>query len=154
MYCIFFGIRYPLFYMCIDLTYFTMQEYLSQGYLHYVKCEQFAACISCDWSSSSCRRYPLWLVVSKYLVHWCDLKAPQINVQCSLLLEIMLNEFKLDHNAMEATKNICFAKDDGATDYCMVTRWFKRFCSKYKNFDDQARIDRPCSRKKESQIIV
>ena len=51
----------------------------------------------------------------------------------------MLYEFKLGHNAVEAAKNICGAKNEGVVDHRTVTRWFKKICSGYKNFDNQAR---------------
>ena len=40
----------------------------------------------------------------------CDLKATQMNMQFSLIEELMFYEFKLGHNVMEVTKNICCAK--------------------------------------------
>ena len=47
-----------------------------------------------------------------------DLKATsQSNVQCSLIRELMLYEFKLSHNAMEANKNIGCAKGEGKVDH-------------------------------------
>ena len=36
-----------------------------------------------------------------------DLKAVQINVQCSLIQELILYKFELGNNIMEATENIC-----------------------------------------------
>ena len=51
----------------------------------------------------------------------CDLKAVQLNVQLSLIQEFMLYEFKLGHNAAEATKNICCMKGED-TDHNTVTR--------------------------------
>ena len=47
----------------------------------------------------------------------CDLKDMQMNVQYSIIWEIMLYEFKLCHKAAEATKNISYAKGQGAIDY-------------------------------------
>ena len=38
----------------------------------------------------------------------CDLKVMQINVQCSLIWEFMLYEFKLSHNTMEASNQKYF----------------------------------------------
>ena len=39
------------------------------------------------------------------LLHpWCDLKATLINMQHSLIQELILYEFKLGHNTIEATK--------------------------------------------------
>ena len=55
----------------------------------------------------------------------------------------MLYEFKLGHNAAEATKNICCVKGEGTVDYNTVTRWFKKFCLGCKNCNDQARLGRP-----------
>ena len=56
----------------------------------------------------------------------CDLKTAQMNGQHSLIQELMLYNFKLDHNTMKATKNICFAKSEGTVDHSTVTRWFKK----------------------------
>ena len=46
----------------------------------------------------------------------CDLKAAQMNVQCSLIQELMLDKFELGYNATEVTKKIYYAKDEGAVD--------------------------------------
>ena len=43
-------------------------------------------------------------------------------MQNILIKELMLNEFELGHNAVEATQNIC-AKDEGTIDHSAVTRW-------------------------------
>ena len=51
----------------------------------------------------------------------CDLKAAQINVQRCLIWELMPYEFELVHNTVEATKNICCAKGEGAVDHRTVT---------------------------------
>ena len=45
-----------------------------------------------------------------------NLKATQMNMQSRLIQKLMLNKFKLTHNAMEAIKNICCAKGDGTID--------------------------------------
>ena len=58
-----------------------------------------------------------------------DLKATEINMQPSLIWELMLYKFKLSHNTAEATKNICYAKDEGTVDHSTVTKWFKKFYS-------------------------
>ena len=72
------------------------------------------------------------------LIHsWCDLKAARINVQ------IMLYEFELDHNVVEETKNICWVKGVCAVDYSTITRWSKKFCSGWKNLNNQTRSGRP-----------
>ena len=54
----------------------------------------------------------------------------------------MLHEFELGLNATEATKNICGAKGEGAFNRRTVTRWFKKFQSGCKNFDNQKGPDR------------
>ena len=51
----------------------------------------------------------------------------------------MLYKFKLDHNATEATKNICYAKGEGKIPHYAVTKWFKKSCLSCKNFNDQAK---------------
>ena len=57
----------------------------------------------------------------------CDLKAAQMNMQYSLIQELMLYKFKLGHNAMEATKNICCMQDEGSVHHSRVIRCFKKF---------------------------
>ena len=51
----------------------------------------------------------------------------------------MVYQFKLDHNATEATKNIFCVKVKGAVDYSTVNKWFKKFCLGCKYLDEQAR---------------
>ena len=63
----------------------------------------------------------------------CDLKATHMNVQCSLIRELI-------HDIMEATKNICCTKIGDTIQHFI--RWFKNFCSGCKNFDDQTRLSR------------
>ena len=41
-----------------------------------------------------------------------------MNVQLSLIEELLLYEFKLDHNVTEITKNVCHAKIEGLVDQC------------------------------------
>ena len=62
-----------------------------------------------------------------------------MNVQCSLIWELILYEFELDHNAVEAAKNICCAKSEGTDNVNTVTTCFEEFCLGYKNFDSQVR---------------
>ena len=69
----------------------------------------------------------------------CDLKASQLNVQHTLIHELMPYKFKLCHNAAEATKNISCAKSECEVDHSTVTRWFKKFSSGCKNLNMQAR---------------
>ena len=66
-----------------------------------------------------------------------------MNVQHRLIWELMLLEFELGHNAMETTKNICSPKSEGTVNPSTITRRFKKFCSGYKNLDNQARSCRP-----------
>ena len=48
----------------------------------------------------------------------------------------MIYEFGLGRNAMETTKNIWCAKDEGTVDHSTVTRWFKKFHSGCKNLNN------------------
>ena len=43
-----------------------------------------------------------------------NLKAAQMNMQCSLIQEFMLYKFEMGCSVTEATKNICCAKGEGA----------------------------------------
>ena len=38
----------------------------------------------------------------------------------------MIYEFEIANNATEATKNICYAKDEGTVEYSTDVRWFKK----------------------------
>ena len=49
-----------------------------------------------------------------------DFKAAQMNIQCSLIQELMVYEFKLGHDAMETTKKICCVKGEGTVDYSIL----------------------------------
>ena len=73
----------------------------------------------------------------------CDLKATQMNMKHSLIQEFIFYEFELDHNATEAIKNTCHAKDECAVDHSTVTRWFKKFYLSSKDLDDQAKSGKP-----------
>ena len=67
-----------------------------------------------------------------------------MNVQCSLIQELMVYEFELGHNSAEATKNISCAKSEGIVDHSTETRWLNKFCFICKNLNDvQARSGRP-----------
>ena len=44
---------------------------------------------------------------------------------------------------MEASKNICCVKSESTVDHSTVTRWFKKFCSGWKNLTDQPRSAKP-----------
>ena len=74
-----------------------------------------------------------------------DLKAIQRNMQHSLIWELMLNKFGHSHKPREATIDICFMKDEDTVDHSIVTRWFQKFCSVFKNVSNQAR-PRSCSK--------
>ena len=67
----------------------------------------------------------------------------------------MLHEFKLGHNAIKATKKVCYTKDKGAVIHSTVTRWFKKFCSICKNLNNQASSGKPkaVDSKVECQVI-
>ena len=56
----------------------------------------------------------------QYRGSWCDLKNAQMNVQRSLLRELMLQEFKLSHNTGVEAKNICWVKGEAAVDQSTV----------------------------------
>ena len=72
----------------------------------------------------------------------CELKTVQMKTECRLIFEFTLHEFKLGHNTMEVTKNICYVKVEGTTDDPSTqTKWFKKFCLRCKKLDDQARQD-------------
>ena len=66
-----------------------------------------------------------------------------MNVQCSLILEHILYEFKLGHNIKEASKNIYCIKGKRAVDHSTITWWFKKFCFCDKKLDNQTRSGRP-----------
>ena len=82
------------------------------------------------------------LKFSALLHSLCDLKFTQMNVQGSLIQDIMLYKFKLEYNAKEATKNITCTKGEGAVDHSTETRRFKKFSSGCRNLNDKARSGR------------
>ena len=55
----------------------------------------------------------------------------------------MLYEFKLGHNAAEATKNSPCVKGEDAVDHNTISRWFKKFCSVCKDPQQSERTSRP-----------
>ena len=61
-----------------------------------------------------------------------------MNMQHCLILELILYKFELSHDTVEATKNICCAKDEDGVDHSRVTRWFKKFPLGFQNLDNQA----------------
>ena len=52
----------------------------------------------------------------------CDLKITQMNMLLRLLWEFMCNKFKQVHNFVEATKTICFVKDEGRVNHSTMIR--------------------------------
>ena len=90
------------------------------------------------------RRIKIICVLTCALLHSkCNLKAAQMNVQHSLIRELMVYKFELSHKNVETIKNICCAKGEAEVDLSTVTRWFMKFYSGCKNLDDQARLSRP-----------
>ena len=65
----------------------------------------------------------------------CDFKSHTDEREKSLIWELRLYKFNLDHNAADAIKNICCEKGEGAVDYSTVSRLLK-------NLNDQARSDK------------
>ena len=55
----------------------------------------------------------------------------------------MIYEFELYLKGTEVIKNIYCAKYESTVDSSTVTKWFKKYCSGYKSFNDQARSGRP-----------
>ena len=72
----------------------------------------------------------LIIVITAYLT--VLLKAIHMNMQHSLIQGLMLYEIQL-------AQNICDMKGKSTVDHSTVTRWFNKFHSGCKNFDDQAR---------------
>ena len=53
-------------------------------------------------------------------------------------VKLMFYEFEVGHNAVEVTKNICWAKCKTTSDHhTRATRLLKKFCSICMNDDDQ-----------------
>ena len=48
--------------------------------------------------------------------------ATQMKVQYSLILDLLLYQFELGHNAVDAIYNICSTKVEGAVGHFTVTR--------------------------------
>ena len=66
-----------------------------------------------------------------------DLKTAQMNMQCSLIREHILYEFKKCHYAIKSTKNIFCVKGKVTVGYSTVTRF--KSC---RNLNDQAKSGR------------
>ena len=73
----------------------------------------------------------------------CNLKAAQINKQCSLIHKFLFYEFELGHKAAETTKNICCSKGEKAVIHSTISRLCKKFCSGCQNHSDQAKSAKP-----------
>ena len=78
------------------------------------------------------------LTLYSLLYSMCNLKAAQMNVQRSLILEIMFYGFELSYGSDPK-----YLKGEGAVDHRTVTRWFKKFRSRCKNLDNQTGSGRP-----------
>ena len=63
-----------------------------------------------------------------------DLTATQMNIQHSLILELMFYKFELSHKTTEATKSICCTKDEGVLYYRTITRWLNPYKKQQKSF--------------------
>ena len=95
--------------------------------------------ISCDLSSSN-GRYLLRLIVLRY----CALKATPINMQWSLIwgtYALQVSTGSYDH--CRSNQNIFCLKGESAVDQSTISRWFEKFSSGCKTFDNQARSSRP-----------
>ena len=100
------------------------------------------ACISRDRRNSKCERYPLWLVVSWYLVHFhvvqgfilCGIWKPH-RWSCKFVKCWNLYLTSLNWNIMiQKQRKIIFVMKVKA--HRLVTRWLRKFQSDCKNFDD------------------
>ena len=61
-------------------------------------------------------------LINYTLLHFkWDLKAAEVNVKHIPVQELILYELKLDHNTVEAIKNICCTRDEGVVDHRKVT---------------------------------
>ena len=71
----------------------------------------------CGWCAYMCTASP----------YVCDLEVTQMNMQSSLIQELLLYKIKLSRDTMEATKNICFTKHQDAVDHSTVTKDWRNF---------------------------
>ena len=100
---------------------------------HVIEALQTVISTHCGWYY--CGRYCVdKLCIDSHSV--CGLKAAQMNVQRNLIRKLMPYEFELCFNATETIKKIGFVKGEGTIDYNIVIRWFKKFQTVCKNFDD------------------
>ena len=73
---------------------------------------------------------------------------------CGLIREHMLYEFELGYKPTQVTKNFYWAQREGAVDHSILNRLFKKFCSGWKNLDNQKRSVRPESEGSEAMHQV
>ena len=125
--------------LCILKPQLTGQEDESRILQYFGTCK-FAACILHDQSSSYCGSWcaDIMCIVSPGI--WFESCTDEWAMK---FRELILYEFKLGHDTIEAIKNICCAKNKGTIDYSIVTKWFKKFYLGYKYLDDQAMSSRP-----------
>ena len=81
-----------------------------------------------------------WYTGTLYFSSFYDLKATQMNMQRSLVQEILLFEFKLGHNAADIKIRVEWKVK---VELITVTRWFKKFCWGCKNLNSQVRSGKP-----------
>ena len=68
------------------------------------------------------------------LYSMCNLKAIQMNMQCSLIWELTVYEFEQGYKGRETTKNICCAKGEGTVDHNQTG------LGRIKTIDSKARL--------------
>ena len=73
----------------------------------------------------------------------CNLKAVQMNMQHSLITELMLYGVEQSYNTAEVAKNSCCVKSEGAVDHSIEIKWLKKFRLGCKKFDKQMKLGRP-----------
>ena len=55
----------------------------------------------------------------------------------------MFYYFEIDHNAADATKNMCCVEGEGPINQCTVISGLKKFCLRHQNLDEQVKSDSP-----------
>ena len=66
-----------------------------------------------------------------------------MNMQCSLIWELVFYGFELGHKTVEEANNISCTKVEGMVDHNTVIRWFRKFCLSHKNLNDKTRSGGP-----------
>ena len=64
-----------------------------------------------------------------------DLKVKLMNMQLSLIWELILYELELGHNDHDETDNVYYAKCECTDDHSIVNRGFKKFRSCCKTLE-------------------